>query len=147
MQPLRDGGLMGETELIGMIRDVNAQYAVLFAQIITINFAMIVAIYYFLHRAPLLFRIAAFGFYAIGMLALIGLMLEQANFKTAALKALATIPPPQRSKIAGALLDIQGSWLGRFTSLFLDISIWVLFVVVAYLLFVWRGDPDRQRNE
>lgn len=38
---------MGESELIGMIRDVNAQYAVLFGQIITINFAMIVAIYYF----------------------------------------------------------------------------------------------------
>ena len=59
---------MGETELIGMIRDVNAQYAVLFGQIITINFAMIVAIYYFLHRASLSFRCAAFGFYPIGML-------------------------------------------------------------------------------
>jgi hypothetical protein len=57
---------MGETELIGVIRDVNAQYAVLFSQIITINFGMIVAIYYFLHRSTLLFRIAAFDSRATG---------------------------------------------------------------------------------
>src|SRR5436305_15320298 len=75
------GALMGESELIGVIRDVNAQYAVLFGQVITINFAMIVAIYYFLHRSPLLFRIAAFGFYAVGMLALVGLLLQQGNYK------------------------------------------------------------------
>ena len=42
---------MGESELIGIIRDSNVQYASLFGQMITINFAMIVAIYYFLHRA------------------------------------------------------------------------------------------------
>lgn len=46
---------MGETDLIGIVRDVNSQYAILFGQIITINFAMIVAIYYFLHRSALLF--------------------------------------------------------------------------------------------
>lgn len=43
----------------------------LFAQIITINFAVVVAIYYFLDRAPILFRLAAFAFYAIGMLYLV----------------------------------------------------------------------------
>jgi hypothetical protein len=139
------GAFMGETELIGMIRDVNAQYAVLFAQIITINFAMIVAIYYFLHRAALLFKVAAFGFYATGMLALIGLMLEQANFKTEALAALLAIPAGQRSLIAQSILDLHRSWLSRATGIFLDVSLWVLFAAVAYLLFLWRGDPEARR--
>ena len=133
---------MGETELIGLIRDVNAQYATLFGEIITINFAMIVAIYYFLHRAGMLFRVAAFGFYAIGMLALIGLMLEQANYKMQALNALAALP--QRSRIGDSVIAIHQSWLSGVTSFFLNASLWVLFAAVAYLLFWWRGDPEKR---
>ena len=135
---------MGETELIGMIRDVNAQYAVLFGQIITINFAMIVAIYYFLHRSAVLFRIAAFAFYAIGMLALIGLMLEQSNTKNQALIALRNLPVGKRSPVTDSLLAVNQSWLAQTTSFFLNASLWVLFAVVVYLLFWWRGDPDRR---
>ena len=135
---------MGETELIGMIRDVDAQYAVLFGQIITINFAMIVAIYYFLHRSALLFRMAAFVFYAIGMLALIGMMLEQSNYKNQALIALSALPPARRSAVTESLLAVSQSWVFHATSFFLNASLWVLFAVVAYLLFWWRGDPERQ---
>jgi hypothetical protein len=134
---------MSETELVGIIRDVNTQYAALFGQIITINFAMIVAVYYFLHRASLLFRIAAFVFYAIGMLALIGLMLEQGNYKLEALSALAGLPPGSRSAIGDSILALNASWLAHATALFLNIGLWVLFAVVAYLLFAWRGDPER----
>lgn len=135
---------MGETELIGIVRDVNAQYAMLFGQIITINFAMIVAIYYFLHRSALLFRIAAFAFYAIGMLSLIGLMLEQSNYKLQALLALRSLPAAKRSPITDSLLAVNESWLAHATAFFLNVSLWVLFGVVAYLLFWWRGDPERR---
>lgn len=134
---------MGEIELITMIREVNAQYVVLFGQLITINFAMIVAIYYFLHRSALLFRIAAFGFYAIGMLALIGLMLVQSNYKYQALLALRALPAAKRSPITDSLLAVDQSWVGQATTFFLSVSLWVLFAVVAYLLFWWRGDPER----
>jgi hypothetical protein len=134
---------MSETELIGIIRDVNAQYATLFGEIISINFAMIVAIYYFLHRASLLFRIAAFVFYAIGMLALVGLMLEQSNYRLEALAALAGLPPASRSAIGDSILSLNASWLAHTTALFLNIGLWVLFAAIAYLLFFWRGDPER----
>jgi hypothetical protein len=133
---------MGETELIGLIRDVNVQYATLFGEIITINFAMIVAIYYFLHRASLSFRIAAFGFYAIGMLALIGLMLEQANYKVNALKQLAALP--RRSAMGDTVIAIHQSWVFQATTLFLNVSLWVLFAAITYLLFWWRGDPEKR---
>ena len=122
---------MGETELIGVIRDANAQYAVLFGQIITINFGMIVAIYYFLHRASLAFRSAAFGFYAIGMLALIGLMLQQANFKAQALIALAALDRQQPSQFASSVVAINRSWLFEASSFFLNVSLWVLFLAVS----------------
>ena len=138
---------MGESELIGVIRDVNAQYATLFGQIITINFAMIVAIYYFLHRAGLLFRIAAFGFYAIGMLALIGLMIEQANLKNQALIALAALAPGQRSQFGESVLAVHRSWVFEASSFFLNASLWVLFAAIAYLLFWWRGDPEARSRK
>jgi hypothetical protein len=105
---------------------------------------MIVAIYYFLHRANLMFRIAAFTFYAIGMFSLIGLMLQQANFKVEAVAALAAIPPGRRSQMANSILDLHQSWLLTATSIFLNLSLWVLFLVIAYLLFWWRGDPERR---
>ena len=138
---------MGESELIGVIRDVNAQYAVLFGQVITINFAMIVAIYYFLHRSPLLFRIAAFGFYAVGMLALVGLLLQQGNYKFEALGTLAAIAPEHRSQMASSVLALNQSWLAKATSLFLNTSLWVLVLAIAYLLFGWRGDPEGRSRE
>lgn len=105
---------------------------------------MIVAIYYFLHRSALLFRIAAFGFYAIGMLALVGLMLEQSNTKSQALIALRNLSAAKRSPVTDSLLAINHSWLAQVTSFFLNASIWVLFAVIAYLLFWWRGDPERR---
>lgn len=135
---------MGETELISIIRDVNAQYAVLFGQIMTLNFAMIVAIYYFLHRAHILFRSAAFGFYAIGMLALNGLMLQQGTYKFQALTVLASLPAGHRSHMGDYVLALNQSWLKTVTSIFLSVGIWMMFVGIAYLLFWWRGDPERR---
>lgn len=137
---------MTETELINIIRDASSQYAVLFGQIITINFALIVANYYFLHRASLPFRAAAFVFYAIGMLTLMGLMIEQGNYKLEALNSLANLPAGHRSQMGDSVLALNQSGLHKATDIFLNASLWVLFVAAAYLLFWWRGDPERKRG-
>ena len=131
---------MNEVELVGIIRDANAQYAVLFGQIITITFAMVVAIYYFLHRARLPLKLAAFACYAIGMLSLIGLMLQQANFKGMAIRALEAMPPERLSSIGAGYLELRNSWLFVASGAFLNISLWVLFAVIGWLLFWWRGE-------
>jgi hypothetical protein len=135
---------MGEAELIGIIRDSNVQYASLFGQIITINFAMIVAIYYFLHGAPLKLKLAAFAFYAIGMLSLIGMMLTEANLKYRAIVALEALPRDHLSSFSTGYLAFRTSWLAVASAAFMNISIWVLFAVIAYLLFWWR---DHRRIE
>jgi hypothetical protein len=115
-----------------------------FGQIITINFAMIVASYYFLHRATLPFRVAAFVFYAVGMLALIALMIEQGDYQLEALAALAGIPAAQRSHVGDSVLALNQSGLHEATGIFLNASLWVFIAVAAYLPFWWRGDPDRK---
>jgi hypothetical protein len=131
---------MGETELIGMIRDSNVQYASLFGQMLTINFAMIVAIYYFLHRASLRLRLAAFVFYLIGMLSLVGLMLTEANLKYLAVRALAAVPPGHLSPVGVGYLAFRTSWLAVTTAVFMNIAMWVLIAVIVYLLFWWQDD-------
>jgi hypothetical protein len=134
---------MTEADFIAMIRDVNAQYATLFAQVITINFAMIVAIFYFLHRASLKLKLASFVFYAVGMVTLLGLMLQQANFKSLALQGLESLPEGERSIVGIGIIALNNDWLFTASRFFLNASIWVLFAVIAYLLFWWRGDrPD-----
>jgi hypothetical protein len=136
---------MGESELMGVIRDSNVQYASLFGQMITINFAMIVAIYYFLHRASVKLKLAAFLFYLIGMLSLIGLILTQANLKSYAINTLAALPPGRLSAVGASYLVFRTSWLAVATAAFMNISMWVMIAVVIYLLFWWKGDRDARQ--
>ena len=135
---------MTEVELFTIIEHVSEQYETIFAQVITINFAMIVAIWYFLHRARLAFRVAAFGFYLIGMLALIGMLLLQSNVKLQAITALRAMPAATRSPFISAYLEVQESWLAVTAGVFFNASLWVLIAAVAWLLFAWRGD---RRND
>jgi hypothetical protein len=137
-------GTMGESELIGIIRDTNVQYASLFGQMITINFAMIVAIYYFLHRASIKLKVSAFAFYLIGMLSLIGLMLTEANLKYSAIRALAKLPRDHLSPVGQGYLAFRVSWLAVATAVFINISMWVLVAVIVYLLFWWRDDRRKE---
>jgi hypothetical protein len=136
---------MTQTELFALVQQVHEQYATLFAQVITINFAMIIAIFYFLHRARLGFRVAAFGFYLIGMLTLVGMMLQEANIKAIALGAMNAIPIEEQSSVVQGYLSLQGRWLFRAISLFQNGSLWALVSVIAYMLFWWRN-PNDQRS-
>jgi hypothetical protein len=129
-------------EILTVIQSVQAQYAVLFAQALTINFAVIVATYYFLHRTPWGFRAAVFMAYLVGMLAVVGQMLQQANFKRLALRALASLPADQRIGMPQGLLDLHGGWLFRGTALLQNASLWLLVVVVAYMLLRWQPQDD-----
>ena len=129
---------MTESELLEIIRESNVQYASLFAQMVTINFAMIVAIYYFLHRASQKLKLAAFGFYLIGMLSLIGLMVTEANFKMFAIRGLDAIAPAQISSVGESYLAFRTSWISTGASMFMNVAMWVMIAVVAYLLFFWR---------
>ena len=130
---------MTQAELFTLVQQVHEQYAALFAQVITINFAMIVAIFYFLHRARLGLRLAAFLFYLVGMLTLVGMMLQEANIKAIALGTLAAIPVGVQAPMTHGYLVLQDQWLFRTIRFFQNTSLWVLIGVIAYMLFWWRN--------
>ncbi len=72
-------------DLLALARSTDQQMATLFGQMISITFAMIAGIYYFLNRARLPLKIFAFICYGVGMLAFFGMMLREANIKRVAL--------------------------------------------------------------
>ena len=59
---------MIQAEIVTLIQNVQGQYAVLFAQALTVSFAVIVATYYLLHRTSVRFRVAVLFTYLVGML-------------------------------------------------------------------------------
>jgi hypothetical protein len=127
---------MSELDLLTLARSATQNEVGWFTQIITINFAMIVAIYYFLHRADLPTRIFGFVAYMIGMLIFWGEMLIEANLKYAALLALKALAAP--SPVTRNYLVVNGNWLGLTTAAVFNVAFWVLWGGVFYLVFFWR---------
>lgn len=134
---------MNQAELFNLVLQVQDQYGMLFAEVITINFAMIVAIFYFLHRLALGLKAAVYGFYLIGMITLSGLMLHAANVKALAVGAMQAIAPAERSPVIAGYLDLQDRWLFIAIGLFQNLSLWALALAVTYMLFAWRHPDDQ----
>jgi hypothetical protein len=134
---------MAELDLLNLARGATANEVSWFAQILTINFAMVVAIYYFLNQARLALRIFGFVAYMIGMLMYWGEMLIEANVKAAALAALKRLPPASISGPTRQFIGVSQSWLGLTTSVVFNLSFWILWIGIFYLLFFWkRHTPD-----
>lgn len=132
---------MGEVELLQILRETNAAIAGHYAQVISITFAMVVAIFYFLNRSGMALKVLAFVVYLVGMFMFIGLMLEESNFKQVALDQLAALPRASLSGYADGVLQLQRSWLFTATSVLLNAGLWLMIGANAWMLFVWRR-PD-----
>ncbi len=129
---------MTDLELLTLARSTSDNITGDFSQVITINFAMVVAIYYFLNQARLGMKLFAFLVYLIGMLMYVGVMLVETNVHAAAVTALAALPQQSMSGPAREYVALSGTWLYGATSLLKNLSLWVLAIGMAYLLFFWR---------
>ena len=128
---------MSELDLVTIIRGATQNEVAWFAQVITINFAMVVAIYYFLGRAGLGLRVFGFIAYMVGSLLFLGEMLIETNIKAAALSALKAMP--NLSAPSRQLVGVSEGWLGMATAFVFNFAFWVLWIGIFYLLFFWKG--------
>jgi hypothetical protein len=131
---------MNELDLLTLARAATANEVGMFTQVITINFAMVVAIYYFLHQARLAMRIFAFVAYLVGMLLYLSQMLIETNFKFVVFIALKSLP--HLSAATQEYIGLYDTWLGKTTSMLFNGAFWILAVGVFYLLFFWRKDRE-----
>jgi len=133
---------MTELDLLSLARSTTQNEISYFAQMITINFAMIVAIYYFLSQARLAMKLFAFVAYMIGMLLFFGQILLESNIKLAVLNGLHALPNP--SPMTAYYLGLYDSWLTKATAVLFNGAIWVLCLGVFYLLFFWKKSPEER---
>jgi hypothetical protein len=133
---------MSELDLLNLARSTTEHEVAWFAQMITINFGMVVAIYYFLHGARLALKVFSFLAYSIGMLVLLGEMLVEANVKAGVLESLRTLPAEQLSRATVRYLVINDSWVAFLTRITFNLSVWLLLFGVFYLLFLWKRHSD-----
>jgi len=133
---------MNEIDLFNLARATTAVEIGYFTQMITINFAMIVAIYYFLNQANLPMKILAFIAYLIGMALFFGEMLFETNIKATVLDLMRAVPHP--AVLTQRYLQLQGSWLGIATAVVLNTAIWILMIGIFYLLFFWKKSPEER---
>jgi hypothetical protein len=134
---------MTELELLTLARSANDNITSDFAQLITINFAMVIAIYYFLNRARLGMKLFAFAIYLIGSLMYRGVMLEEANVMAWTLEALKAMPQDKLSYVTVRYLGLRDTWLGQSTSVLKNLALWVLPLGMGWLLFFWKRGPDQ----
>lgn len=129
---------MSELELLNLARscgeDINSE----FAQVITITFAMVVAIYYFLHQAGLRMKIFAFAIYTCGVFSYLGMMVMQSGVLIGTHLALRAIPEATRSVPVRYYLALRDSWVGTGSAVVFNLVFWILWIGAGYLLFFWR---------
>ncbi|MBI3678546.1 MAG: hypothetical protein HY243_18205 [Proteobacteria bacterium] len=133
---------MTELDLLNLARSTTQNEVSMFGQVITINFAMVVAIYYFLNQANLVMKIFTYFFaYLVGMMLYLGEMLLETNVKSAVLQSLRALPHP--SSVTQRYLGVGDSWLGLATSVLFNGAFWILALTMFYLLFFWKKSEPR----
>ena len=126
---------MSEGDLLSIGRNATEHLVTWFGQMLTITFAMIVAIFYFLKSARLSLKLFTFFAYSLGMTVLLGVMLVESNIKSGATEALQRIPKGQLSGPSLYYLELSQSWMSAVVSVTFNLSVWVLWLGVLYLLF------------
>lgn len=127
-----------EIDLLNLARSAGQEIDGNLGQIITITFAMVVAIFYFLHQAGIRMKVFAFLTYTFGMFTYFGMMLMESSVALGAIKALQAVPREAQSLPTLLFLGIRSSWVGTIFQTLLNLVFWVLWLGVGYLLFFWR---------
>ena len=138
---------MTELDLLNLARSTTANEVSMFGEVIAINFAMVVAIYYFLHQARLAIRIFAFVAYTVGALLYLSQMLIEANVKVTVFASLKALPARTLSEISKHYLEVNDSWLGYVASFVFNSAFYILWLGVFYLLFFWKKQTTAGRSD
>lgn len=129
---------MTELDLLNLARSATQSEVSWFAQMITVNFAMVVAIYYFLNQARIGLRIFVFVAYTIGMMVFLGEIMIEAILKHAAIAALTALPAASLARPTVEYVGVSGRWLGTMTATVFFAAPWILWAGIFYLMFFWK---------
>jgi hypothetical protein len=129
---------MTELDLLNMAREHSEDVMAAFGQIVTITFAMVIGIYYFLNQAKIGLKLFAYLIYSIGMFLYFGAMIAHSNVLGGINEALHALPQDHVSRPTLYVLAVNDSWVGTLESVLITGGFWVLWLSIAYLLFFWH---------
>src|ERR1700742_4218248 len=124
---------MTQLDLLDLARSTTANEISLFTQVITITFAMVVGIYYFLHQARTAMKVFAYAAYLVGMLLFLGEMLLETNLKLQLLASMGALPHPD--PVIVRYLALNSTWLSTATRILFNGSFWLMAFGIGYLTF------------
>ena len=130
--------MMSEFELLQIVEASVAQIISIISQIIAINFAMMVAIYYFLNEARFGLKAASFLLYTLGSTMYLLLAVRQSTVTVAAMDALEALPAEARSDVTASLLAYAVSPASFAMNVAVNAAFWALWLTVLFLLFFWK---------
>ena len=129
---------MTELDLLNLAHAEGDDIMSAFGQIVTITFAMVIGIYYFLNEAKIGLKLFSYLIYTVGMFLYFGQMITHSNVLVGVIEALQALPQDHVSRPTAHYLAVNDSWVRTLESGLITGGFWVLWLSIAYLLFVWR---------
>jgi hypothetical protein len=131
---------MSEYEVLTILSAIQGEQTVIVAQIVSLHLAMIVGIFYFLHRSGLVMKLAVLAVYTLAYALFIGLL---SNLSLQLLGARAdliaiTESGGRLSGLGNATLQQTSTILHNWVSLIANVTFLVLWVGTVAFLFFWR---------
>jgi len=127
-----------ELDLLNLAHAEGDDIMSAFGQIVTITFAMVIGIYYFLNEAKIGLKLFSYLIYTVGMFLYFGQMITHSNVLVGVIEALHALPQDHVSRPTAHYLAVNDSWVRTLESGLITGGFWVLWLSIAYLLFVWK---------
>jgi hypothetical protein len=127
-----------ELDLLNLARAAGDDIMNAFGQIVAITFAMVIGIYYFLNEAKIGLKVFSYLIYSTGMFLYFGVMISHSNIVMGVNEALHALPQDHLARPTLHYLAVRDSWVGMLEATLITGGFWVLWLSIAYLLFVWK---------
>ena len=130
---------MSEAEILGLLESYTAQQTQLIIQVVSLHFALVVAIFYFLHRSGLAMKFAVFALYTLGNSLFLGLIYNISLKVVAARQDLVTLQQggASLSAVSQTVLTSLQPYT-NFVSIIANVAFVALWAGAVYFLFFWK---------
>jgi hypothetical protein len=131
---------MSEYEVLSLLGAIQGEQTVIIAQIVSLHLAMIVGIFYFLHRSGLVMKVAVLAVYTLAYALFIGLLSNLSLQLLGARADLISITEDggELSGLGDATLQQTTAVLHNWVSLVANIMLLVLWIGTVAFLFFWK---------
>lgn len=130
---------MSEAEILSLLENYGEQQTQLIVQLVSLHFALVVAIFYFLHRSGIAMKSAVFLLYTLGNALFLGLIYNLSLKVVASRQDLISLQQNgvELSAVSRSVLDNLQPFT-NVTSIIANVSFVALWAGAVYFLFFWK---------